>query len=293
MEETMKKSAFFITALAVILLSGTAISAEYNATGLWSYTELFPSHDCTFEYTLREGQVVIIQSDDEFAVVIIQFDNEFTIVSFETLVGTISEGKYTYSDTYYQHGGWIDVSADITFTSDRLGTGMATWTWKDISDPLNPKICSGLYHITVIRIVPEAPIYEATGPWKYSYSNFSNECEFSNPSNSGIFNITQNGNLITIVDDQSGQLLLPIVGYVDGPSYNFVKVYPRRNGTKDGITGELFSLALISNKNGSGDCIWKWINTKNSSDNCGGSWDITITAISNTIPSVPLLLLDE
>jgi hypothetical protein len=258
----------------------TAISADFNATGLWSYYEPFNNHDCSFEYTPKTGQVVIIQSDDEFVIVGLE----------KTLTGKISEGKYTYSDIYYQHDGWINVTAEITFTSDVLGTGMAIWTWTDL---INPKICSGLYHITIIKIVPESPVYEATGTWKYSYSNFNNDCGFPDPIDSGTLNITQNGNLITLVDDQSGQLLLPIVGYVDGSSYYFVKVYPHTNGTKSGIIGELFSLVLSSSKNGSGDCNWKWINTSNSSDSCGGGWDVLINSIANTIPSNSLLLLND
>ncbi len=275
----MKKSAYFFMALAALLLSGTTVSADVNATGLWSYSEPFDNDDCSFEYTPKTGQVVIIQFGDEFAIVSLE----------KTLVGTISEGKYSYTDTYYQHGGWFNVSADITFNSDNLGTGMAIWTWTDFVNPS----CSGLYHITIIRIVPTAPTYDATGNWSYSYSTFSNDCGFANPIDSGTYKITQNGNLITLVDNQSEQLLLPIVGYVNGSIYNFVKIYEKTDGAKDGITGELFSVTLSSNKNGSGDCNWKWINSNNSSESCGGSWDVIIRAISNTMSSNSLLLLED
>ena len=274
----MKKSAYFFLALAVLSLSDTASSADVNATGLWSYSEPFENDVCGL-YTPKTGPVAIIQSEDEFAIVSLE----------KTLVGTISEGEYSYTDTYYQDGGWFNVSADITFNSNNLGTGMAIWTWNDFVNPS----CSGLYHITIIRIVPAEPTYDATGTWKYSYSNFSNDCGFSNPTGSGTFKITQNGNLITLVDSQSEQLHLPIVGYVDGTSYNFVKVYTHTNGTKDGITGELFSLVLSSNKNGTGDCNWKWVNTNNSSDSCGGSWNVIIQAIAGSIPSNSLLLLND
>ena len=281
----MKKSAYFITTLVAIFLSSGAISADFNATGLWSYTELFPNDDgnCPFDYTLKAGQIVIGQSGDEFAIVSPE----------KVLPGTISQGTYTYRDLYYEHNGWFNVTANITFNSDRLGQGMAIWEWRDISDPLNPKVCSGLYNITIIKIGPQDPVYDATGIWKYSYSNFSNDCGFSNPIESGIYNITQNGNLITLVDNNSGDLLIPMVGYVDGASYYFVKVYNKPNGAKDGITGELFSLELSSSKDGSGDCEWIWINTNNTSDNCGGTWDVIIKSTADFIPSNPLLLLND
>ena len=124
-------------------------------------------------------------------------------------------------------------------------------------------------------------------------SNFSNDCGFSDPSPIGTFLIRQNENLVAVTDNQSTPLKMPTVGYVDGSVYQFVKIYPFKNGRKSGTISEIYTITLNSDTAGSGVCEWHWVNRNNTSEHCGGSWDIIIAATSNTIPCLPLLLLND
>ena len=273
----MKKVTISIALFLGIFLSNLTFAADFDATGLWDYSEIAGSHtSCEAPETSPNHEIGILQTNDSFLFVDL-------FEGFSTF-GSISSATYNFSDSFCEEGG--GTTADVGFTlapSATSASGNVSWTW---SGPGGP--CSGGHDFTLTKRSQNNPIYDASGKWNYTQSGFDDRCDppSTPPTPSGFFQVTQTGNSVTAIDDQG----LSYSGFIDGKTYNLVRTYPKDGGR----TSVVYMVTLSSTNSGSGRAEFVW---DDDCEDCWGQWTIAVTkeqaAKRKSHPGLPLLLLDD
>jgi len=92
--------------LTGIFLAGTGLSATYDITGEWDYTDY--DTDCDGTTGTEQGTDIIIQNG-----------NNFTLISDDrTVTGTVSGNVYTATATWYEEEGWVTATFKVTASSN-------------------------------------------------------------------------------------------------------------------------------------------------------------------------------
>lgn len=249
----MKKFIIFLSVLFVVFSSSTVSSFAYDATGIWNYSEHNLYTNCGSTDTPKSGEVGILQTGSTFLVVSDDFST----------YGNVSGNTYTYSDAFCEEGGVVSGSASITLTSENSAQGTVSWTWSGDGES-----CTGGHQLTLTKQAQAAPVYDATGKWNFNQSGFSHNCDSATtPRSSGYFEVTQNGNKITVVDDKGEQYS----GFVNGAEYTVVRSWELSGGRNT----EWVIISLSSGGtqgNGTAEFVWD-----DNCYDCGGSWSISIT----------------
>ncbi len=237
----MKESSIYSVILFTALISNAAIGATYDATGRWNFSVTGHRNNCqTLPELNQSGTLVLIQTADTFRLV-----SESSIRgTLKTTEGTINGAVYEYTDRYQEDHGWTDENTTLTLLSESTGSGSGSWSWSD-----GGLSCSGSYSFLMTKQSQTTPLYDAAGTWKYTETNFWNNCGDPNPaSDSGTINVSQNENRVDATDDRGGTWQ----GYLSGTEYTIVHSY----GEESGITTGICTINLHSASQGSGQCRW-------------------------------------
>ena len=273
MEETMKKAIVLLSVLVGISLSSNVLSATYDATGIWTYTEHTPWNNCSEQHQPESGTVILIQTSD----------TSFIIVGDDfSKIGTINGAEYTFADNWCEDYGWIDETVIITLSSASTGSGTVSWIYHE-----GGYSCSGGHSLSLTKQAQSTPTYDATGTWDFTQSGFWTGCGSSTPPrDTGYFNVIQSMSKISTQDDQGASYS----GFVSGATYYVVRSYLEDGGR----TSVVYTITLTSNTEGSGEAEFVW---DNDCEECKGGWYISI--IKQTVeepkamPWIPLLLLND
>jgi hypothetical protein len=142
--------------------------------------------------------------------------------------------------------------------------------------------CTGSHNLSISRPAPVTPVYDATGKWNYTLSDFSLNCG-SPPLASGFVDVVQTGNKVSATDNL-GNIYN---GFVDGTQYALLRSYLEDGGRMT----ETILLDLSSANQGIGDAGFVW---STDCDVCWGNWHISISkAGSANIAPIISLLLDD
>jgi hypothetical protein len=272
----MKKVTIPIALILGIFLSNLVIAANFDATGLWDYSESSHTNNCG-EPNPNPGSGVVgmLQSGDSFLFVDL---NE----GFST-IGSISSATYNFSDKFCEDSGVTTTNVQYTLSSANKAAGPVNWTWTK-----GQGSCSGSFQLDLTKQPQNNPIYDASGKWNYTQSGFFETCVPSStpPTPSGFFQVTQTGNSVTAIDDQG----VSYSGFIDGKTYNLVRTFPIDGGR----TSVVYLVTLNSATRGSGPVEFVW---DDNCEDCWGQWTINITkepaAKKKSHPGIPLLLLDD
>lgn len=141
----MKKSAS-VSILAIVVLlvvcgsSSVGHAACVEASGTWNTTEQVDARSCDNGTYSEPGYYTVTQQGCTLQV------NDGT----ETFNGSISNNNVIWTGSYYDDGGTVTATIDITVSGNSL-SGSASWTWSDGFDS-----CSGTTSISGTR-TPVAP----------------------------------------------------------------------------------------------------------------------------------------
>ena len=269
----MKKTAILLAVLVGISLSSNVLSATYDATGIWTYTEHSPWNNCSAQYQPESGTVILIQTSD----------TSFIIVGDDfSKIGSIDGAEYTFTDNWCEDYGWIDETLIITLSSASTGSGTVSWIYHEGGDS-----CSGGHSLSLTKQTQSTPTYNATGTWDFTQSGVWTGCGFSTPpQDSGYFNVIQTISKISAQDDQGSSYN----GFVSGATYYVVRSYLEDGGR----TSVVYTITLTSKTEGSGEVEFVW---DNDCEECKGGWNISINKRTveepKAMPWIPLLLLDD
>ena len=245
----------------------------YDASGIWNYTESNLQHNCDVTpYTLDSGQIGLLQTGDTFIIRADEYSAQ----------GTVSGATYNYSDKWCDFFDSVEVSFDsnasITLQSLTEGSGSVNFiaTWSGGS-------CTGSHNLSVSRPAPVDPVYDATGKWNFTLSDFSLNCG-SPPFSSGYVDVIQTGNKVSATDNSGNTYN----GFVDGTLYALLRSYIEDGGRMT----ETILVDLSSANKGIGDAGFVW---DSDCDVCWGNWLISISKSSsvNIIPIISLLLDED
>ena len=269
----MKKAIVLLSVLVGISLSSNVLSATYDATGIWTYTEHTPWNNCSEQHQPESGTVILIQTSD----------TSFIIVGDDfSKIGTINGAEYTFADNWCEDYGWIDETVIITLSSASTGSGTVSWIYHE-----GGYSCSGGHSLSLTKQAQSTPTYDATGTWDFTQSGFWTGCGSSTPPrDTGYFNVIQSMSKISTQDDQGASYS----GFVSGATYYVVRSYLEDGGR----TSVVYTITLTSNTEGSGEAEFVW---DNDCEECKGGWYISI--IKQTVeepkamPWIPLLLLND
>ena len=191
----MKKLIVFLSVLGIAFLSNAVISLAYDATGVWNYHESNLQHDCPqTPYALKDGEVIILQTGSS------------SFLGYEkddwSSQGSVSGAIYTVTDSWCD---WYDdtevtINSTISFTltSPTAGNGSTHFDahWSGGT-------CSGSHQFTISKPTPVTPLHDATGRWNFTLSHIQidYDCGPGPGKTTGYFDVTQDGNKITAVDD--------------------------------------------------------------------------------------------
>jgi hypothetical protein len=230
----MKKVTIPIALILGIFLSNLVIAADFDATGLWDYSESSHTNNCGEpNQSNGSGLVGILQTGSSFLIVDLY-------EGFST-TGSISSATYNFSDSFCEDFGVTTTNVKITPSSATKASGSVNWTWTDGQDS-----CSGSFQLDLTKRSQNNPIYDASGKWNYTQSEFVEDCvpSSSPPASSGFFQVTQTGNSVTAIDDQG----VSYSGFIDGKTYNLVRTFPIDGGR----TSVVYLVTLNSATRGSG-----------------------------------------
>jgi hypothetical protein len=273
MEETMRRAIILLAVLMGVSLSSNVLSATYDATGIWTYTEHSPWNDCSVQYQPESGSVILIQTSD----------TSFIIVGDDlSKIGTINGAQYTFTDTWCEDYGYVDETVSITLSSASSGSGTVSWIYHE-----GGYSCPGGHSLSLSKQSQTTPTYDATGTWDFAQSGFWTGCGSSTPPrDTGYFTVIQTLNKISAQDDQSDSYS----GFVSGATYYVVRSYLEDGGR----TSVVYTITLTSNTEGSGEVNFVW---DDDCEECNGGWNISIKKRTveepKAMPWIPLLLLDD
>ena len=272
----MKKVTMSIALLAGIFLSNLIFAADYNATGLWDYSQTSHSNNCGEPNpgTTIYGLAGILQSGDSFLFVDLY-------EGFSTY-GSINGATYNFIDYFCEDFGVVTTNAQFTLSSATRASGPVNWGWTD-----GQNSCSGGFQLDLTKQPQNTPIYDASGKWNYTQSGFDHQtCPSAppHPAPSGYFQVTQTGNSVTAVDDQG----VKYDGFIDGDIYGLVTT----KLVGQARTTTVYRIKLNSASKGSGDGEFVW--DDNCTD-CWGDWTIDVTKEEDAKanPGMPILLLED
>ena len=272
----MKKVTIPMALFLGIFLSNLISAADFDATGLWNYSQSSHTNNCGEPNPIAgSGVVGILQSVDSF--LFVDLDEGFSTI------GSISGARYNFSDKFCEDFGVTTTNVAVTAASATQAAGPVNWTWTDGQDS-----CSGSFQIDLTKQPQGNPIYDASGKWTYTQSGFYESCVPSStpPAASGYFQVTQTGNSVKAIDDQG----VLYNGFIDGKTYNLVRTYPKDGGR----TSVVYMVTLSSTNSGSGRAEFVW---DDDCEDCWGQWNIVVNkepvAKRNSQPGIPLLLLDD
>jgi len=265
----MRKLSFSLVLVLLVLVinvefAKAASDITYDATGIWNYTETNLQHDCPVTpYTLESGQIGLLQTGSTF---ILRADEYST-------QGTVSGATYNYSDKWCDFFDSVEVSFDsnasITLQSETAGSGSLnfTATWSGGS-------CTGSHNLSISRPEPLESVYDASGKWNFTLSDFSLNCG-SPPFSSGFVDVVQTGNKVSVTDNLGNTYN----GFVDGTQYALLRSYMEDGGRMT----ETILLDLSSANKGIGDAGFVW---DSDCEACWGNWQISIskTGFANITP---------
>ncbi len=272
----MKKVSISVVVFSAIFLTSAGVALAYDATGLWDYSEVAGSHwnNCLEPNPVHSTDLVgILQTGNSFLIV----GNGFS------KIGSVNGVTYTYSDSFCEDGGVTSINFSATLSSATSASGNVSWTWSGFGES-----CSGGFQLTINKRPQNTPIYDASGKWNFTQSEFDiNTCASNAPPRpSGYFQVTQTGNYVTALDDKG----VSYSGFIDGATYALVRSYLEQGGR----TSVVYLVTLNSADSGSGPVEFVW---DDSCDDCWGQWNIAITkesaAQQKALPGIPLLLLDD
>lgn len=274
----MRGFAIVFGALAVSFIFSFAQAATYDATGRWSYEVHSHYNNCDEPPEADEtGSAVLIQTGNSFSLV---FEYS-SLGDYKTVSGTIDNNVYTFTDRYWEEGGWTNETTSFSLSSASGGFGSGTWNWSG-----GGYSCSGGYSLSMSKQAQEPPVYNANGTWNYTETGIEEDCYDPEPSNAeGFFRIIQNNNRVTAVDDGGWNWK----GFINGNTYTLVYSYPEDSG----ITTEVCRVELISASHGTGRCGWIWDEDGDSKNFCTGDSDMTIQKKRIYLPGIPLMLMEE
>jgi hypothetical protein len=272
----MKKVTIPIALFLGIFLSNLIFAADFDATGLWDYSQSSHTNNCGEPNpSARSGVVGILQTGNSF--LFVDLDDGFSTI------GSISGARYNFSDKFCEDFGVTTTNVAVTASSDTRAAGPVNWTWTDGQDS-----CSGSFQLDLTKLPQNNPIFDASGKWNYTQSGFDDRCDppSTPPTPSGFFQVTQTGNSVTAIDDQG----LSYSGFIDGKTYNLVRTYPKDGGR----TSVVYMVTLSSTNSGSGRAEFVW---DDDCEDCWGQWTIAVTkepaAKQKSLPGIPLLLLED
>ena len=272
----MKKVTISITLFLGIFLSNLIFAADFDATGLWDYSQSSHTNNCGEPNpSSRSGVVGILQTGNSF--LFVNLDDGFSTI------GSISGARYNFSDKFCEDFGVTTTNVAVTASSATRAAGPVNWTWTD-----GQSSCSGSFQLDLTKRPQNNPIYDVSGKWNYTQSGFSETCVPAStpPASSGYFQVTQTGNSVTATDEQG----VSYSGVIDGANYSLVRTYPEDGGR----TSVVYLVTLSSATRGSGDAEFVW---DDDCDDCWGQWTIVVTkepaVKKKSHPAVPLLLLDD
>ena len=272
----MKKVTISIALFFGIFLSNLTFAADFEATGLWDYSQSSHTNNCGEPNpSARSGVVGILQTGNSF--LFVNLDDGFSTI------GSISGARYNFSDKFCEDFGVTTTGVEFILSSASRASGPVNWTWTD-----GQFSCSGSFQLDLTKRPQRNPIYDASGKWNYTQSGFFETCVPSSkpPSSSGYFQVTQTGNSVTATDDQG----VSYSGFIDGKTYSLVRTFPIDGGR----TSVVYLVTLNSATSGSGPVEFVW---DDNCEDCWGQWTINITkepaAKRKSQPGIPLLLLDD
>ena len=219
-------------------MSGHALSATYNATGIWSYeTKENRATGCDPEPN-RVGIANVDQNGD--SVLFIADGMPYT--------GTVSGVRYEVSTSYHPFPGEDGQTTDtITIDLKPGGTsGSGTGEWEYTEPGFS---CSGEYVIEVTKL-QDPPTHQATAVWSARTSNnVADGCE-AETDKTGYMALNQNGNTFTYTDEMG-----IFTGRISGKKYLSSIQYEEDTG----VTTQTIYVELSDNgQTGSGYEIWTW-----------------------------------
>ena len=248
----MKKWRLFYAVCVVVLVCHAAKSYAYDATGLWDYSPHSKWTTCPEPYDPEYGEIGILQMGSRFLAV----DDYFSTY------GVVNGPYYSFVDKFCEDYGVTTMNVVLTLSSETAGAGTVGWVWSD-----GRESCSGGHQLTLAKQAQAPPVYDVTGKWTFNQYGFSSNCDdATTPRASGYFEITQNGNRVTAIDDEGESH----IGFIDGATYAVVQSYPE----DDGLTTQWVIVTLNSDRQGSGTGQFVW---DNDCDDCGGTWRISVT----------------
>ena len=271
----MKRLALPITLLLAIFLSDSIFAADFDATGLWNYTETPQVDNCEDpDFDPSDGFVIIFQNDDEFLIV--------DLLEGYSTNGSISSATYNFTDSYCEIYGGVTTDVEFTLSSATSGSGPVNWTWTHNQDS-----CSGISQLDLTKQPQNTPKYDASGKWNFIQSGFDDQtCDPppTSPAPSGYFQVTQTGNSVTAIDNQG----VSYRGFIDEDTYVLMKTNQVGQARKTTV----YRITLSSATSGSGNAEFVW--DDNCTD-CWGDWTIDVTKVkeAKSITGITILLFKE
>jgi len=246
--------------LTGIFLAGTGLSATYDATGEWDYTDDNHSDNCGANLQMETGTEIIIQNGNNFTI----------ILSDSSFSGTVSGNVYSAIEQWCEQEGQVTATYTITASSATQASGSANWEWEEFGT--NEK-CNGRWDISMTRKSQASPTHNATGTWDYENYSHSDDCPGPpDQPETRTATVTQTGNKITVVDD----LQRTNYGFVDGAKYTFARSFARSGGTSS-VVHKVTLGAGGTSGTGTGNFVWD-----DNCDDCKGGFIFSIVKQQQT-----------